>query len=115
MAEQLVADRLIEQARKATGIADFDSDSYREGLDVLVRDVNRQIGNYTASGLGRVVGDIGHYLRNRLKVSDYLRQNPELLTRPVERPVEPTSAMRSPGVTTAPAVTSSFEAWAYTS
>ena len=87
MAEQLVADRLIEQARKATGIADFDSDSYREGLDVLVRDVNRQIGNYTEGGLGRVAGDIGHYLRNRLKVSDYLRQNPELLTRPVERPV----------------------------
>ena len=87
MAEQLVAEKLIEEARKATGIADFDSDSYREGLDVLVRDVNRQIGNYTESGLGRVAGDIGHYLRNRLRVSDYLRQNPELLTRAVERPV----------------------------
>ena len=87
MAEQLVAEKLIEEARKATGIADFDSDSYREGLDVLVRDVNRQIGNYTESGLGRVAGDIGHYLRNRLRVSDYLRQNPELLTRVVERPV----------------------------
>ncbi len=87
MAEQLVAEKLIEEARKATGIADFDSDSYREGLDVLVRDVNRQIGNYTEGGLGRVAGDIGHYLRNRLRVSDYLRQNPELLTRAVERPV----------------------------
>ena len=87
MAEQLVADKLIDEARKATGIADFDSDSYREGLDVLVRDVNRHLGNFTESGLGRVAGDIGHYLRNRLKVSDYLRQNPELLARPIERPV----------------------------
>ena len=87
MAEYLVADALIDAARKTTGIQDFDSESYREGLDVLVRDVNRQIGNYSEGGLGRVTNDIGHYLRNRLKVSDYLRQNPELLTRPVEPPV----------------------------
>ncbi len=87
MAEQLVADKLIDEARKVTGIADFDSGTYREGLDVLVRDVNRHIGNYTEVGIGRVAGDIGHYLRNRLKVSDYLRQNPELLTRPVKRPI----------------------------
>ena len=87
MAEHLIVDVLIDQARKATGIQDFDSETYREGLDVLVRDVNRQISNYSEGGLGRVTNDIGHYLRNRLKVSDYLRQNPELLTRPVERPV----------------------------
>ena len=87
MADLLVAERLIDAARKATGIADFDSESYREGLDVLVRDVNRQIGNYSQGGLARVTNDIGHYLRGRLKVSDYMRQNPELLTRPIERPV----------------------------
>ena len=87
MSEQLVADVFIDQARKATGIADFDNESYREGLDVLLRDVNRQIGNYTEGGLARVTNDIGLYLRNRLKVSDYLRQNPELLTRKIERPL----------------------------
>ncbi|MEO7247412.1 MAG: sulfotransferase [Novosphingobium sp.] len=87
MAEQLVAETLIDLARRATGIKDFDSESYREGLDVLVRDVNCHIGNYSESGLARMTNDIGHYLRNRLKVSDYLRQNPELLSRPIERPV----------------------------
>ncbi len=87
MTELLVAGALIDEARKATGIVDFDSESYREGLEVLVRDVNRQAANYSEGGFARVKNDIGHYLRNRLKVSDYLRQNPELLTRPVERPV----------------------------
>ncbi len=87
MTELLVAGALIDEARKATGIVDFDSETYREGLEVLVRDVNRHAANYSEGGFARVKNDIGHYLRNRLKVSDYLRQNPELLTRPVERPV----------------------------
>lgn len=87
MAELLNADALIDEARKATGIQDFDSDTYREGLDVLVADFNAHVGNYSEGGYARVVNDIGHYLRNRLKVSDYLRQRPELLSRPIERPV----------------------------
>lgn len=89
MAEKLVVDALIDEARAQTGIQDFDSDSYREGLEVLVRDVNRGIAidQYTDAGYARVRNDIGHYLRNRLKVSEYLRQRPDLLERKVERPV----------------------------
>ena len=87
MAQQLVVDALIDDAREATGIKDFDSETYREGLEVLVRDVNAHLDNFSEGGLARVVHDIGHYLKNRLKVSDYLRQNPELLTRAIERPV----------------------------
>lgn len=87
MAALLNADALIEEARKATGIQDFDSDTYREGLDVLVADVNARVDNYSEGGYARVVNDIGHYLQGRLKVSDYLRQRPELLSRPIERPV----------------------------
>ena len=87
MADLLNADALVAAAQAATGIKDFDSESYREGLDVLVADVNAHLGNYSEGGYNRVVNDIGHYLRNRLKVSDYLRQRPELLSRPIERPV----------------------------
>ncbi|MDE8653491.1 sulfotransferase family protein [Novosphingobium album (ex Liu et al. 2023)] len=89
MAQQIVADALVEQAMKETGIASFDSDSYREGLDVFINDFNAGIAKdrYTDDGVGRAVADTLHYLRNRLKVSEYLRQNPELLERPVERPV----------------------------
>ena len=37
---KLVAQQLIEQAQKATGLEHFDSDSYREGLDIFLSDVN---------------------------------------------------------------------------
>lgn len=89
MAEQLAVDALIDDACKATGLHTFDSDSYREGLEVFVRDVNRGItkGLYSDDGIGRIRNDTLHYLKNRLRVSDYLAQNPELLTRKIERPV----------------------------
>jgi len=87
MATPLVVDALIETACTATGLSDFDSESYREGLEVLVRDVNRGIDLYNEVGLGRVVSDIQLFLQNRLRITDYLRQRPELLTRKIERPV----------------------------
>lgn len=89
MAEELNADALIEQAMKDTGITEFDNSSYREGLDVFVRDFNRGIarGLYIDGGIARAANDAAHYLRGRLKVSEYLRQNPELLERKIERPV----------------------------
>jgi hypothetical protein len=89
MAELLSADALVEQAHKTTGVDAFDSDSYREGLDVFVRDFNNGIkkGLYLDSGIERVRADCLHYLSNRLRVWDYLQQNPELLDRPIERPV----------------------------
>ena len=83
MAKQLVADELIEQAQKATGLEKFDSDSFREGLDIL-------LGDYNASGASaneRLAGQIHMCLSNRLKVTDYLAKNPELLDRPIEKPV----------------------------
>ncbi|HEX7753588.1 MAG TPA: sulfotransferase [Novosphingobium sp.] len=89
MAEKLVADALIDQAVLATGHSDFGGESYREGLDVLVDDLNASAakGWHNEAGVGRAKADILHYLSNRLKVEDYLKRNPELLARPVERPV----------------------------
>lgn len=89
MAEQLNADQLVERSMEETGIDQFDCDSYREGLDVLVNDFNKGIakGLYTDEGIARVAGDCVHYLSNRLRVVDYHRQNPELASRPIERPV----------------------------
>lgn len=89
MAEQLVVDALIEQAVGATGLSDFGGESYREGLGVLVTDLNAGAakGWHNEAGIARSTRDILHWLKNRLKVEDYLRQNPDLLSRPVERPV----------------------------
>lgn len=89
MTQQLVPDALVDQAMKETGIDAFDADTWREGLEVFARDFNRGIakGNCTEGGIARATNDTLHYLRNRLKVAQYLRQNAELLDRPVERPV----------------------------
>lgn len=89
MSQQLSADALVETAQKQTGLDEFDCDSYREGLDVFVKDFNNGIakGIYTENGIARVTGDCVKYLADRLKVWDYLKQNPELLDRPIEKPV----------------------------
>ena len=89
MANPLVADAMIEEAHKVTGIGAFDAETYREGLDVFVEDFNDGIAKslYVDAGIERARADCLHYLTNRLRVADYLRQNPELLTRKIERPV----------------------------
>jgi hypothetical protein len=89
MAGKLVADALIEQAVRATGLSDLGGGSYREGLDILVDDLNAGAakGWHNEAGIGRAAHDIVHYLNGRLKVEDYLKRNPELLDRPVARPV----------------------------
>ena len=89
MAQDLVADALIAQAMKDTGIDAFDGDSWREGLEVFLRDFNRGIasGIYTDVGIQRAAADTLHYLRSRLKVAEYHRQHPEIADMPIERPV----------------------------
>lgn len=85
MPQKFVADELIEAARKATGLQRFDSESYREGLDVLLADANKV--NYPDTGFQRFRDAVIGALGTRLKVNAYLEQHPELLKRPIERPV----------------------------
>jgi hypothetical protein len=85
VSQSLNTDALIEQARRETGLERFDSESYREGLDVLVGDINRD--GRAENFLARDRKDIVAALANRLKVTDYLAKRPELLNRPIERPV----------------------------
>ncbi|HMK87411.1 MAG TPA: sulfotransferase [Steroidobacteraceae bacterium] len=85
MAPTFVADELIDAARKATGLERFDSESYREGLDVLLADANRV--NYPQAGVQRFRAALIGALATRLKTTAYLEQRPELLERPITRPV----------------------------
>jgi hypothetical protein len=91
MAQQLVsgkewvAEELIAQAQKNTGLERFDSESFREGLDVLLADINKN--PPIDAVVERFKGSIVMALANRLKVTDYLTKRPELLRRPIERPI----------------------------
>jgi hypothetical protein len=85
MGEQLVADALIEQAMKKTGLDRFDSNSWREGLDVLVADYNKS--EHPEPLVQRMSGNLVQMLADRLSTTDYLAKRPELLDRSVARPL----------------------------
>jgi Sulfotransferase family len=85
MGALLVADALIEEAMAKTGLDRFDSNSFREGLDILLADANAA--DLSEGGHARMHSSVVDLLAGRLKTTDYLAKNPELLERPIERPV----------------------------
>ncbi len=89
MTDHLSAAAIIDEAHASSGLSNFDSDSYREGLDVLVGDVNAGIakGWFIEAGVKRIQHEAMHCLHTRLKVADYLTRHPELLDRQIDRPV----------------------------
>lgn len=89
MVDQLSVDALIDDARAQTGLEDFGGDSFREGLGLLVEDINEGIarGERSESGVTRCRNDFTKALSDRLRIIDYLNARPELLARPIEKPV----------------------------
>jgi hypothetical protein len=85
MAKQLVADQLVEEAQRKTGLTRFDSESFREGLELYLSDYNKN--DRPDEFVDRNAADVVNALANRLKVTDFLARRPELLERKVERPV----------------------------
>ncbi len=82
---QLTTDELIEEARRRTGLERFDRDSFREGLDILVSDINRDERPEPLVERTREV--FLKALTDRLQTTAYLERRPELLQRPVKRPI----------------------------
>src|SRR3954453_9586616 len=85
MARQLVTDELIAEARRRTGLERFDRETFREGLDVLVADINRD--ERPEPLLQRTGEVLIKALTDRLKTTAYLQARSELLTRPIQRPI----------------------------
>lgn len=80
------ADDLIRAAQKRTGLEEFDSDSFREPLELLIAGMNAR-SDYSESGLETMRNEFVSHLSNRLRVADYLRQHPELEDAPLETPL----------------------------
>jgi Sulfotransferase family len=78
-------EELIAAARERTGLAEFDSDSFREPLARMVAGIeSRPERDRIAASLGpEMIGA----LANRLRVADYLRQHPELANAPLDVPI----------------------------
>jgi hypothetical protein len=79
------AEELIRAAQERTGLEEFDSDSFREPLDFMVRCINARPKRDQISEALRP--EIVNALVNRLRVTDYLHQHPELEQAPIEAPI----------------------------
>src|SRR5262245_27941048 len=82
----LCADELEEGARAATGLEDFGTSYYREGLERTVDALNNEA---QLNDLGRVMqhATISNALIQRLKIIDTYKRHPEIGDEVVEGPV----------------------------
>jgi hypothetical protein len=80
------ADELEDGARVATGLADFGSHYYREGLERTVAALNDEA---DLNDVGRVMqhATISNALIQRLKIIDTYKQHPEIADEVIEGPV----------------------------
>ncbi len=76
MLEELHPDALIEQACSETGLSTFDSESFREGLALLLSEAHKS-GRATEDGWAMFRDQVVRNLATRLNVSDYVRRHPE--------------------------------------
>jgi hypothetical protein len=79
-------DELITAARETTGLSNLGDDSIRDALNRLVDALNSEA-RLNERGEQSVRGNLVATLSNRLRIEDYLASHPELLERPVEKPL----------------------------
>src|SRR5438094_660551 len=80
-------DEIVDAARAKTGgLPDPDSDSWREGLEILLRD-HAKADILSERGQASMKSRYVDALATRMHVDDYIRQHPEVAEAPVERPV----------------------------
>ena len=69
--------RLLDTARKQTGLQNFGEDSFREGLEVLAEALDREA-RLNATGRAVLDGQIVDLLANRLMIEDWYERHPEI-------------------------------------
>jgi hypothetical protein len=83
---ELTVDAVCAAAVGQTGLSDFGPDDFRERLEVQLDEMNA---DPERTGLGRMMmfGDCVRYASNRLRIRELLKQHPEILDIPIEKPV----------------------------
>ncbi|HEY3695985.1 sulfotransferase [Phenylobacterium sp.] len=82
----MTLDEILGAARRQTGLSEFASESWREGLEILLAD-HARTGMLNDVGRRWLTGMCTNALANRLQVDDFLRRNPQAAQAPVKRPV----------------------------
>ena len=90
---QFDPDTILEEARKSAGLDDFGPGDFREALAVLLEtyDAHYKTPKGRKKSYHRVIG----LLATRLRVAEALRKAPEILDRPIPRPMVLTGLPRS--------------------
>ena len=70
-------DDLVDRARRDTGLDDFGGDTWREGLEVLVRSAEAEA-SFNDFGEEMFYGGLVGTLRNRLRIEDWFARHPEI-------------------------------------
>lgn len=79
-------DDLIAAARDETGLDDFGDDSFREGLEILVRSLHVEA-HLNAIGELALPHQIQQLLAQRLQIEDWYRRHPEIDDEPIVAPL----------------------------
>ncbi|GBG36793.1 sulfotransferase family protein [Mycobacterium montefiorense] len=79
-------DDVFKLASQRTGLSEIDSDSWRDGLQLILDDLNNSPA-FTQFGRERILDDSTNALGRRMQVHGYIQQHPEVLDAPVERPL----------------------------
>src|ERR1700757_5335113 len=82
----LTFDEILNAARQKSGAADPDSDSWREGLEILLND-HVAADSLTERGLGLIKNRYVDALAARMRLDEFARKNPAVMQVPVKRPV----------------------------
>jgi hypothetical protein len=82
----LSSSEMMDEARGRTGLSDFGDDSFREGLEILLRSLRGEARLHDRGRAflhERIVG----YLSQRLQVEDWYRRHPEIDDVPITAPL----------------------------
>jgi Sulfotransferase family len=79
-------DDVLKLAAQRTGLSETEADSWREGLAIMLDDLNNSPA-FTPYGRERVLNDATGALGRRLQMHAYIQAHPEVLDAPVERPM----------------------------
>ena len=82
----MTVDDVIAAARAETGLSEVGDPAALEGLEVLLRAYAEEA-KFSERGSQLAHRDLVKYMANRLRIEDWLARHPELLERPVEKPL----------------------------
>lgn len=91
---RLDKDHLLEEAAQSTGLDDFGDRWFERPMDVLLDSLRREA-RLNAAGDFSASKQFHHVLRDRLLAQRWFKRHPEILSRPIPRPVVIVGPMRS--------------------